>query len=618
MQHSLDHVANNAGVAEPYALIYTPRSAEHELGKARVARMQRAGARAQDPVREIVALSPEITPMKEPQLSMGMTRNSIIQEREDVLAKSMQRIKESTDDSTNTSPISSLSAPFSPEWTSLMPSEPLPGSEVTIQQGSVQKESSSRERKQGVVWSHRAQEPLKQIQDPQCQEPNRVQKQNVKSWTEGQETDSAHEQGVVIQVSLSSREQELLVQELERVQEQLRDQSQVRNLSSIAQKVQRVQEQLRDQNQVRNFSSIAQELLSLSTELSAERHQAEAELQQLNKRGCSKVSLPSWSTSETRPVAAATPRGTIEYRRGTEAACVNMSEGSRQAGDSLNSEAYTAYRKWTQATCVSASEGHRWTGESTNSEATSVNTCGGHAWAGESLVAEAKRRLEPSNTVAGVDLLISQDKRPLGPIKKKEGKDSPGRHTSGCMEKDIVMSASQTDNNKADVLSRQLDVASASQGDNNNKIDDSQEQYTMSSESAMNEYTWTIHSCFTEGVKELECRVDWDQSVPTVACIVPRGPAEVCGIRTGDCIVQINGMETGGQSREQLLPILQQRPLTLKLKRKACRTTGTMRSSASNVTLGVTGDPSCVSGLQHLVLDCIGGSYLQRAIPAIM
>lgn len=74
---------------------------------------------------------------------------------------------------------------------------------------------------------------------------------------------------------------------------------------------------------------------------------------------------------------------------------------------------------------------------------------------------------------------------------------------------------------------------------------------------------------FTEEVEKLECNVEWDQlgGLPIVFKVVPKGAAERHGIQAGDRILQINETKTQGQSRKQLLPLLQQRPLTLELQR---------------------------------------------------
>jgi predicted metalloprotease with PDZ domain len=79
-----------------------------------------------------------------------------------------------------------------------------------------------------------------------------------------------------------------------------------------------------------------------------------------------------------------------------------------------------------------------------------------------------------------------------------------------------------------------------------------------------------IHfTTFTNAAKNLECQVQWDQTAPTVVEVVPNGAAERQGVRKGDRILQVNGTETEGLSREQLLPILRQRPLTFKLESEA-------------------------------------------------
>jgi len=71
---------------------------------------------------------------------------------------------------------------------------------------------------------------------------------------------------------------------------------------------------------------------------------------------------------------------------------------------------------------------------------------------------------------------------------------------------------------------------------------------------------------FTEADGTLQCKVQWDQPAPIVVELAPDGGAQRHGISAGDLILEVNGIETEGLSREQLLPLLQQRPLTLKLE----------------------------------------------------
>jgi hypothetical protein len=67
----------------------------------------------------------------------------------------------------------------------------------------------------------------------------------------------------------------------------------------------------------------------------------------------------------------------------------------------------------------------------------------------------------------------------------------------------------------------------------------------------------------------LDCGVQWGHGAPVVIDVAPDGVAQRHGILEGDIILQINGVETEGKGRSQLLDILQQRPLTLKLGRNA-------------------------------------------------
>lgn len=83
------------------------------------------------------------------------------------------------------------------------------------------------------------------------------------------------------------------------------------------------------------------------------------------------------------------------------------------------------------------------------------------------------------------------------------------------------------------------------------------------------EYTFPIRAVFAPAVGQLEFQVAWCSSAPIVTNVVPNGASELHGIQSGDCMVQLNDVEVQGQSREELLPILRQRPLTLKLNRKA-------------------------------------------------
>lgn len=72
---------------------------------------------------------------------------------------------------------------------------------------------------------------------------------------------------------------------------------------------------------------------------------------------------------------------------------------------------------------------------------------------------------------------------------------------------------------------------------------------------------------FDKHISKLEFRVEWGAGRPAALDIKPGGVAEEKGIMSGDVLVEMNGTETRGRSRDELLPILAERPLLLKVER---------------------------------------------------
>lgn len=77
-----------------------------------------------------------------------------------------------------------------------------------------------------------------------------------------------------------------------------------------------------------------------------------------------------------------------------------------------------------------------------------------------------------------------------------------------------------------------------------------------------------VHAFFEEGVKRLEFEVEWKEGQPSVGAVAPNGASHQRGIIPGDRVIEIAGSQTTGRGREQLLPLLQQRPLQLKIDRE--------------------------------------------------
>jgi len=72
---------------------------------------------------------------------------------------------------------------------------------------------------------------------------------------------------------------------------------------------------------------------------------------------------------------------------------------------------------------------------------------------------------------------------------------------------------------------------------------------------------------FDENVAVLGFEVRWNEPQPMVGHILPGGAAHQNGVRPGDVLVEINGADTWGQNRENLMPLLKMRPLRIGLER---------------------------------------------------
>eukprot|EP00931_Biecheleriopsis_adriatica_P115516 TRINITY_DN91301_c0_g1_i1.p1 TRINITY_DN91301_c0_g1~~TRINITY_DN91301_c0_g1_i1.p1 ORF type:complete len:473 (+),score=125.01 TRINITY_DN91301_c0_g1_i1:37-1455(+) len=79
--------------------------------------------------------------------------------------------------------------------------------------------------------------------------------------------------------------------------------------------------------------------------------------------------------------------------------------------------------------------------------------------------------------------------------------------------------------------------------------------------------TYRFHFFFNEEVKRLEFEVAWKEQV-AVGTVKPGGEAERRGLLPGDALVEIGGVATAGNGRDQLLPLLKGRPLLLKVDRE--------------------------------------------------
>lgn len=74
----------------------------------------------------------------------------------------------------------------------------------------------------------------------------------------------------------------------------------------------------------------------------------------------------------------------------------------------------------------------------------------------------------------------------------------------------------------------------------------------------------TIVCRFGDDVKRLGFEVLWEDDAPSVGNVVTGGATDLCGIMSGDILVEINGTCTHKKTREVLMPLLTVRPLELK------------------------------------------------------
>jgi len=68
---------------------------------------------------------------------------------------------------------------------------------------------------------------------------------------------------------------------------------------------------------------------------------------------------------------------------------------------------------------------------------------------------------------------------------------------------------------------------------------------------------------FGDDVQQLGFRIQWSGERPLIQSVDPAGAAHECGVLVDDAIISINGVDSANQSRDSLLPLLKDRPLTL-------------------------------------------------------
>jgi len=91
---------------------------------------------------------------------------------------------------------------------------------------------------------------------------------------------------------------------------------------------------------------------------------------------------------------------------------------------------------------------------------------------------------------------------------------------------------------------------------------------TRSRSSNLPQNVCLLHKFFDEGAKRLEFEIEWQHARPAVGVVKPGGQAERRGVVQGDQIVEIAGQSTEGKGRDELLPLLKERPLSLKIHRE--------------------------------------------------
>lgn len=91
---------------------------------------------------------------------------------------------------------------------------------------------------------------------------------------------------------------------------------------------------------------------------------------------------------------------------------------------------------------------------------------------------------------------------------------------------------------------------------------------THHEEELTEDFIFRLCMLFEQDVKSLEFQVNWqDDMLPAVGIVKEGGEADRRGILQGDSIDAINGVPTAGKVREDLLPLLKVRPLTLQVGR---------------------------------------------------
>lgn len=80
--------------------------------------------------------------------------------------------------------------------------------------------------------------------------------------------------------------------------------------------------------------------------------------------------------------------------------------------------------------------------------------------------------------------------------------------------------------------------------------------------------TFTFHAHFDEQVDHLGFEVCYTNPEPSVGGVLPDGDAGREGVHTGDVLTELNGIKTKDKHRNELLPLLKMRPLSMTLRRR--------------------------------------------------
>jgi len=98
------------------------------------------------------------------------------------------------------------------------------------------------------------------------------------------------------------------------------------------------------------------------------------------------------------------------------------------------------------------------------------------------------------------------------------------------------------------------------------------------------ESTEAFYRTFGLDVEQLGFRIAWN-ALPSVQMLEEGSAAQACGLKNEDVILEINGMETEGKERSELLPKLKERPLELKIQRPAAQATRPVSSLQANLAM---------------------------------